>query len=129
MKKKVTKINYKRLFNSFGNYAGIYNGAEAAVKGLLPPKKQSLYFGCNSQDIPTVVIKWSEKGRGFGEYAFQLIDGKMVCHNECDSPEAVKRILCMMVDQCEFSEPYEKILDKEMKLVNDLVKVEKKRSI
>ena len=44
-------------------------------------------------------------------------------------PEAVKRILCMMVDQCEFSEPYEKILDKEMKLVNDLVKVEKKRSI
>ena len=108
MKKKITKINYKRLFNSFENYAQIYNGAAAAAEGLLPPGKQELYFGCNYEDIPTVCIRWSEKGRGFGEYVFQLIDGKMVCHNECDGPESVKRVLCMMVDQCEFLDPYNK---------------------
>ena len=68
------------------------------------PQKQSLYFGCNYDDIPTTIIKWSEKGRGFGEYVFQLIDGKMVCHSECDSPETVKRILCIMVDQCTFTD-------------------------
>lgn len=106
--KNPKEIAWKRLWNSFGNYAQIYNGAKAAAEGLMPPKKQSLYFGCSSQNIPTVVIQWSEKGRGFGEYTFQLIDGKMVCHNECDSPESVKRVLCMMVDQCEFSEPYKK---------------------
>lgn len=107
-KRKLKEINWERLLNSFGSYAQIYDGTTAAAEGLQPPEKQPLYFGCSYDDIPTVVIQWSEKGRGFGEYAFQLIDGKMVCHNECDSPEAVKRVLCMMVDQCEFSEPYDK---------------------
>jgi hypothetical protein len=68
------------------------------------PEKQNIYFGANYQDIPTICIKWSEKGRGFGEYVFQYIDGKMYCHNECDSKETVKRILCQMVDDCIFTE-------------------------
>lgn len=66
------------------------------------PEKQELYFGCNYEDVPTVIIKWSEKGRGFGEYTFQYKNGKMICENECDSKESVKRVLCQMVDDCEF---------------------------
>jgi len=62
-------------------------------------KKQRLYFGCNHDNIPTIVIKWAEQGRGFGEYIFQLKDNKMICDSECDSKEDVKRVLCTMVDQ------------------------------
>lgn len=109
MRKTIKKdIDFDRLLNSFENYAQIYNGKKAAAEGLTLPEKQLLYFGCNNQDIPTIVIQWSEKGRGFGEYVFQLVDDKMVCYNECDTPEAVKKVLCMMVDQCEFLEPYKK---------------------
>jgi hypothetical protein len=46
-----------------------------------------------------IIIGWSEKGRGFGEYAFWQEKGKIYCDNECDSRESVKRILCHMVDQ------------------------------
>jgi len=49
-----------------------------------------------------IVIQWSEKGRGFGEYVFYQKDGKIYCDNECDRRETVKRILCQMVDQAIF---------------------------
>lgn len=49
-----------------------------------------------------IIINWSEKGRGFGEYVFYQENGKIYCLNECDSKETVKRILCQMVDQAEF---------------------------
>jgi len=29
---------------------------------------------------------------------------ELACHNECDSKETVKRVLCTMVDQCTFTE-------------------------
>lgn len=45
------------------------------------------------------IIIWSEKGRGFGQYDFYLgDDNKIHIGNECDSKEAIKRILCRMVD-------------------------------
>jgi len=46
------------------------------------------------------VVSWSEKGRGFGEYAFFERDGKMMIDNECDSKESVKRVLCALIDDC-----------------------------
>ena len=46
-----------------------------------------------------LVISWSEKDRGFGEYAFRKQeDGTWGLDNECDSREAVKRILGYLVD-------------------------------
>jgi hypothetical protein len=51
-----------------------------------------------------VMLQWSEKGRGFGEYVFWQKDGIIYCRNECDSRDAVKRVLCRMVDQAVFEE-------------------------
>ena len=99
--KKPTKIDFQKLLDRFSTHVQIFDGVTPLYEGD-KPEKQPLYFGCNYQDIPTVCIQWSEKGRGFGEYTFQLKDGKMYCDNECDSRETVKRILCLMVDQCIF---------------------------
>ena len=89
-------MSIQDYFDKLPTRARIYNGAENSLK------KQRLYFGCNSENIPTVIIKWCETGRGFGEYAFQLINDQMICDSEGDSKEAVKRILNIMVDQCKF---------------------------
>jgi len=89
-------MSIQDYFDKLPTLARIYNGAENSLK------KQRLYFGCNSENIPTVIIKWCETGRGFGEYAFQLINDQMICDSECDSKEDVKRILNIMVDQCKF---------------------------
>ena len=98
---KKDKSDVQKYFDNLKTYVEIYNGSEPEYAGDVP-KKQRLYFGCNSKSIPTIIISWKEKGRGFGQYCFQIIDGKMVCHSESDSKETVKRILCEMVDQCEF---------------------------
>lgn len=101
MKKK--KDNLEKLFNSFSTYAHIIDCVNPQFDGD-KPKKQKIYFGANYEDVPTIIIKWSEKGRGFGEYVFQYKDGQMICHNEGDTKKTVKRILCTMVDQCKFTE-------------------------
>lgn len=51
-----------------------------------------------------IIINWSVKGVGFGEYAFFQRDGKIYCDNEGMSRESVKKVLCMMVDQAIFPE-------------------------
>ena len=94
-------MGVREFFDRCNTSVRIYDGSRPSYPEEVI-KKQNIYYGCNWRDIPTVTIQWSEKGRGFGEYVFQLIDGKMVCDNECDSRETVKRILCIMVDQCEF---------------------------
>jgi hypothetical protein len=50
------------------------------------------------------IIYWSVKGRGFGEYAFYKAGDKLMCDNECDSKQAVKDVLCMLVDSVEFED-------------------------
>lgn len=59
-------------------------------------------------------IKWSEKGRGFGEYHFFTKDGVIYCGNEHDSRETVKRILCAMVDQAVFLDEHYKKTGKQV---------------
>lgn len=98
-------MDIDELLNRFSTYARIADGSKTQYE--IKPKKQKLFFGCNYQNIPTIVIEWSEKGRGFGEYAFQIINDKMVCHNERDSRESVKRVLCQMVDDCIFDDEIE----------------------
>ncbi len=51
-----------------------------------------------------IIIQWSVKGVGFGEYAFFQRDGKIYCDNETMSRESVKKVLCLMVDQAVFPE-------------------------
>ena len=47
----------------------------------------------------TFVVSWSETGRGFGQYRFKVLeDGRVSIDNECDPKEAIKRVLCHMVD-------------------------------
>jgi len=100
------KMSIEDFLDNCPTIVRICDGSKPAFEGDIC-EKQNIYFGCNYNNIPTVVIEWSEKGRGFGEYTFQIIDGKMVCNNECDSKETVKRILCKMVDQCTFLEELE----------------------
>jgi hypothetical protein len=50
---------------------------------------------------PCLIISWSEKGRGFGEYTFYYKYGKWLLDSECDSKEAVKRVLSALVDSIE----------------------------
>jgi hypothetical protein len=47
-----------------------------------------------------VTLYWSEKGRGFGEYAFYIdkIDGKFKIDNECDSRDTLKRVLDKLLE-------------------------------
>ncbi|MFA5395310.1 MAG: hypothetical protein WC346_04750 [Methanogenium sp.] len=89
-------MSIQDYFDKLPTWVRIYN------QPLPGEKKHKVYFGCNDENIPTVIIKWCEKGRGFGEYAFQFVDGKMYCDSEGDKRETVKKILNIMVDQCIF---------------------------
>jgi hypothetical protein len=47
-----------------------------------------------------IIFKWSEKGRGFGEYAFlKGKDGKWSIDNECDGRECIKKVICRLIDR------------------------------
>jgi hypothetical protein len=54
--------------------------------------------GEGEEHRPCIIIGWSEKGRGFGEYTFFEEDGKWKIDNEADSREAIKRVLGRLVD-------------------------------
>jgi hypothetical protein len=102
----MAKNKLQRIFNSFPTNVTICDGSKPMFKGD-KPKKQKLFFGCNYEDQPTVGISWSIKGRGFGEYVFYKENGKLKCKSEMDSREEVKRVLCTLVDQCEFTEVHD----------------------
>ena len=47
-----------------------------------------------------ICIKWSEKGRGFGEYTFSVDkrNGEFSLDNEMDGPTAVWRVIERLID-------------------------------
>ena len=53
-------------------------------------------------DQDYVCIPWGIKGWGFGEFNFYMKDGKLTCDSECMSKEFAKRVLCAMIDNCEW---------------------------
>ncbi len=120
------KSKFQEVLDRFETVVRIEDGSQPDFEGDVP-QKQNIYFGCNYKDIPTVIINWSEKGRGFGQYVFQIIDGKMICDNECDPKEAVKRILCTMVDQCEFTDPIKKNSIELKEILDNFNKLDEKR--
>ena len=50
-----------------------------------------------------VIITWSVRDHGFGEYTFWKDGNKIMCDNECDSRQKVKDVMCMLVDKAEFT--------------------------
>jgi hypothetical protein len=50
-------------------------------------------------DYETVIIQWSTPGVGFGEYTFHYKDGLLHLESEGMSKDAVKEVLCRMVDE------------------------------
>jgi hypothetical protein len=98
------KGSLQKIFDAFPTRVHLCNGSVPMHKGDIP-LKQKLYFGCDYKDQPTIVIEWSETGRGFGEYVFYEKDGKLYCNNECDSKETVMRVMCQLVEQAIFTEP------------------------
>jgi hypothetical protein len=55
--------------------------------------------------LAPITVGWSARGIGFGSFYFYPKDGKLHCDNECMSKEFIKRMLCLMVDQCELDDP------------------------
>jgi hypothetical protein len=110
------KRSLKDLFQSFPTRVTLGNSHDVGWrwKGARRKKLEAedkRLFGkiLPPAEMHHVSIKWSEKGRGFGEYHFFKKDGVVYCSNECDSRETVKRILCTLVDQSVFTdEVYDK---------------------
>ena len=46
-----------------------------------------------------IVIGWSAKGTGFGEYTFRKKEDKWILDSECMSRDSVKKILGILVDK------------------------------
>ena len=113
----------QKLFDSFPTHISLANHDEGwAIRPKAMQKRFKKIWG--QEQTPSlyfpIIIQWSEKGRGFGEYAFWQLDGQIFCNNGCDSKETIKRILCQMVDQAIFMDPSdgEKVNPEHRKLIN-----------
>lgn len=51
-----------------------------------------------------VEVVWSKQGWGFGSFRFYKDGDQWKCDSECMNKEFVKEILCMLVDQAEFTD-------------------------
>lgn len=64
---------------------------------------QITFCGKSSSEFRNGVfeISWSAKGRGFGTYTFfqNKQSGKWMIDNECDSREAIKEVMCRLIDE------------------------------
>lgn len=50
-------------------------------------------------------ISWSCDGFGFGHLSFKkLINGEIVCGNECMDKKFIKKVLCALADQARLLE-------------------------
>jgi hypothetical protein len=68
---------------------------------------QDMFDNCETycEPNPGAYFRWSKKGRGFGELSFYFKDDKLMCGNELMSKEFIKKMLCLMVDECELDCP------------------------
>ena len=68
---------------------------------------QDMFDNCTTFCEPSgsVYFNWSKKGRGFGQLSFYIKDDKIMCGNELVSKEFIKKMLCLMVDECELDCP------------------------
>lgn len=52
-----------------------------------------------------IMVAWTAKDYGFGEFTFYVIDGKLRCDNEAMGKDFIKKMLCQMVDDAELDDP------------------------
>jgi len=107
-KKNVNKKNeLDDFFNKFPTHIDIGDhdkGWEKRPKTMQKWFKKMFGFEKQPSLYNPIVINWSEKGRGFGQYIFFQDKGKIYCRNEHDSKETVMKVLINMVNQAEFLE-------------------------
>jgi hypothetical protein len=99
-----SKTSFEKLLERFPTKVSISSHDIGFLKAPKTTNKKFLKshgFELKPQLYHPIVINWSEKGRGFGEYVFWQQNGKIFCDNEFDSKKTIKRILCKMVDQAE----------------------------
>lgn len=53
------------------------------------------------------IVSWSEKGRGFGEYAFYQEDGQWKIDNEMDRKDTIKRVMSALIDSLQIGETWD----------------------
>jgi len=107
-KGRTAKGAWRSLRNRIQSRVAIMNKEECDPTG----KIQEFWDSCPDHSTITfskkgcLVVSWSERGRGFGEYAlFQDRKGKWTIDNECDGREAVKRAFCRLLDSLPLTDP------------------------
>jgi len=101
---------WQSLYSKLQRTVTIMNANECDKEGKLQDVFDSFNnitrVGYSKQGIFTV--RWSEKGRGFGEYSFfKNKSGQWELHNEGDGREEIKRVLCRLVDSLPLVTPVE----------------------
>jgi hypothetical protein len=113
MSNSTTKNSFKKLFTHLSTKVSLplhqakmmevaprsFRWKKIETKAFLKKFKKEYGYIPQSQIFSVISISWSEKGRGFGEYRFWQDGDKIYLDSEHDSKNAVKRILCTMVDQ------------------------------
>ena len=82
-----------------------FNWKNLETKKFLKKFEDRYGFIPSARRFSTINICWSERGRGYGEYAFWQDGDKIHCANEGDSKETIKRVLCRMVDEAILDDP------------------------
>lgn len=104
--KAAPKKSFKGVFDKFPTVVKLdplhRSVQDKVTKKFLKEYEKNHGFSPEPRIGMPVIVYWSEKGTGFGEFVFFMRDGKVHCANECMSRESVKRILCTMVDQAVF---------------------------
>ena len=98
MKKPVKNI--KKLFGHIKKITCLPSDNIDVYKNMKIPKKDwpKVYPGTfPNSGLRGFSLDW-HSNRGFGSYVFFVKDGKLYCQNECDDKDAIKEILCAMVD-------------------------------
>ena len=115
----IDSLDNSNIFDSFGTKVSLpfhqaslvevrphrFKWKNLETKKFLEKFKKEHSFIPVPQRFSTINIAWSVRGRGFGEYSFWQDGDKIVCDNECDSKESIKKVLCAMVDQAVLTDP------------------------
>ena len=93
----------KKFLNKCSSFCVPWSASKKMAKAMGFTKEQ---MADRKVMNPSIFVQWSEKGMGFGEFAFYNKGGKVYCDNECCDREFIKKMLCKMVDDCVLTEHY-----------------------
>jgi len=107
--KKAPTDKLKKFFDSCPTQANFDLTADIAFTKK-PKTMQKLYekhYGYKPEPslYHPVVIQWSIKGKGFGEFVFYRDGDKLYCQNEGMSKETILGIMYVLLDNCILTDP------------------------